>query len=392
MIQLNVIGQIINPGANYSIIADSIDFVQIKFNFSQEWEGLTCTAQFTQNENTYNKLLDETSIVTMPAEIVQGNVEISVFGVLDGQTVLATTKPIILPVQKSGFKSDGEVTIPSTPTLLAQIIANIKDFSLADSTTDDLEEGSSNLYYTAQRADLKVDKETGKGLSTEDYTTTEKTKLAGIEEGANALPSKTGLTNKLLAINGAGVLEWVANVIGLPFMTGNSGKILTTNGTAASWSNTVTSNAMDQVGLIVKGAISQTANVFDVQNSDGTSLFKVDKDSVAYASYFRCLGIYTSGAGGSSYGYLGIGSNGITISRSRADANSIFNVNQASSGGTGNLATFQNLGIIKSYVDKDGVFVGKHAAADGALGVSGSFTTADSKTITVKDGLIVSIV
>ena len=32
--------------------------------------------------------------------------------------------------------------------------------------------------------DSKVDKETGKGLSTNDYTTTEKTKLAGIDEGA----------------------------------------------------------------------------------------------------------------------------------------------------------------------------------------------------------------
>lgn len=33
--------------------------------------------------------------------------------------------------------------------------------------------------------DTKVDKETGKGLSTNDYTTAEKTKLAGIAEGAN---------------------------------------------------------------------------------------------------------------------------------------------------------------------------------------------------------------
>lgn len=31
----------------------------------------------------------------------------------------------------------------------------------------------------------KVDKETGKGLSTEDYTTAEKTKLSGIETGAD---------------------------------------------------------------------------------------------------------------------------------------------------------------------------------------------------------------
>jgi len=32
--------------------------------------------------------------------------------------------------------------------------------------------------------DLKVDKEAGKGLSSNDYTNTEKTKLAGIEDGA----------------------------------------------------------------------------------------------------------------------------------------------------------------------------------------------------------------
>jgi len=37
----------------------------------------------------------------------------------------------------------------------------------------------------ADGLDLKVDKEEGKGLSTEDYTTEEKTKLAGIEENAN---------------------------------------------------------------------------------------------------------------------------------------------------------------------------------------------------------------
>lgn len=42
-------------------------------------------------------------------------------------------------------------------------------------------------------ADTKVDKVEGKGLSTNDYTTEEKTKLAGIEEGANKyeLPKAT---------------------------------------------------------------------------------------------------------------------------------------------------------------------------------------------------------
>lgn len=45
--------------------------------------------------------------------------------------------------------------------------------------------GSAPVSAAQQAAlDLKVDKITGKGLSTEDYTTAEKSKLAGIESGA----------------------------------------------------------------------------------------------------------------------------------------------------------------------------------------------------------------
>ena len=50
---------------------------------------------------------------------------------------------------------------------------------------------------TAQQAalNLKVDKVTGKGLSTEDYTTAEKNKLSGIESGANATTIDAALSN-----------------------------------------------------------------------------------------------------------------------------------------------------------------------------------------------------
>ena len=43
--------------------------------------------------------------------------------------------------------------------------------------------------------DNKVDKITGKGLSTEDYTTAEKTKLSGIEAEANKITRTSQLTN-----------------------------------------------------------------------------------------------------------------------------------------------------------------------------------------------------
>ena len=46
--------------------------------------------------------------------------------------------------------------------------------------------GLQHLYgKLLARLNDKVDKVTGKGLSTNDYTTTEKNKLAGIETGAN---------------------------------------------------------------------------------------------------------------------------------------------------------------------------------------------------------------
>ena len=59
-------------------------------------------------------------------------------------------------------------------------------------STDLLAEGAANLYFTPERAVAslghelsgKVDKVSGKGLSQEDYTTAEKTKLSGVAPGA----------------------------------------------------------------------------------------------------------------------------------------------------------------------------------------------------------------
>lgn len=53
---------------------------------------------------------------------------------------------------------------------------------------------------------LKVDKETGKGLSTNDYTTAEKSKLSGIESGAqvNTVTSVNGQTGDVVIQEGGG--------------------------------------------------------------------------------------------------------------------------------------------------------------------------------------------
>lgn len=63
--------------------------------------------------------------------------------------------------------------------------------------------------------DNKVNKVTGKGLSTEDYTTTEKAKLSGIEEGAqkNTVTSVAGKTGAVtLAASDVGAIATVENL------------------------------------------------------------------------------------------------------------------------------------------------------------------------------------
>ena len=62
------------------------------------------------------------------------------------------------------------------------------------------------LYFWSQikaKLEGKVDKVDGKGLSTEDYTTAEKTKLAGIAEGAN----KTTVEDVLTSTSGSNALS-----------------------------------------------------------------------------------------------------------------------------------------------------------------------------------------
>jgi len=61
----------------------------------------------------------------------------------------------------------------------------------------------------------KVDKETGKGLSTNDYTTAEKNKLAGIASGAevnvqsdwNATSGDAAILNKPTTLAGYGITD-----------------------------------------------------------------------------------------------------------------------------------------------------------------------------------------
>lgn len=112
--------------------------------------------------------------------------------------------------------------------------------------------------YTSGMAG-KVDKVDGKGLSTEDYTTAEKTKLAGIADGANNYSLPTASTNTLggvkvgggLAIND-GVLS--AGVYALP-----------------------TASASTKGGIKVGNAFAMSSDTMNLKTAQINSIFSAVK-------------------------------------------------------------------------------------------------------------------
>ena len=113
------------------------------------------------------------------------------------------------------------------------------------------------------------------------------TNLTSYTTGDILITSATNTLSKLAAVtsgyvltsNGVGTApSWQVSGGGtsLPSQAGNAGELLTTDGTSASWSNTLIANATTSVGLIVKGLASQTGDLLQVQNSAASSLVTVN--------------------------------------------------------------------------------------------------------------------
>lgn len=218
-------------GVPKAIPTGQVGFSKIGFEFSPEWDGMTKIAQFMQGENKYNVAV-ENNECTCPNGLVKGWVSVRVRGYSETD-VIATANEILLPVS-TGFQSGGIPPIPPTPDLYQQFLkatqSQIGD--LADLTTEEKENlvaainevalvggrmslrvadivnnlttnisnkplsaaqgvalkelidalsNSMTAYRTAAAQDVidsgKVDKVTGKGLSSNDYTDAAKAKV-----------------------------------------------------------------------------------------------------------------------------------------------------------------------------------------------------------------------
>lgn len=127
MLKFCVTGQKIELIFREQIADQQINFVDMCFLFSPDWDGLDKTVQFSQNDKTYNVHLGTDTVChcLLPADLQTGCVSISVFGYAINGSVRATTIPIGINIRRSGFQDDGETPIPPTPDLYAQLIAEI---------------------------------------------------------------------------------------------------------------------------------------------------------------------------------------------------------------------------------------------------------------------------
>lgn len=108
-------------------------FSQIKFEFSDEWDGLRKIIQFDQGGNiTPHNVSMSNDLCFCPSELVFGWVNIQVKGYPENtdSPVIATANEILLPVSM-GFQSGGTPSVPPTPDLYQKLLEEFKKESYA---------------------------------------------------------------------------------------------------------------------------------------------------------------------------------------------------------------------------------------------------------------------
>ena len=182
-------------------IAGKVDKVEGKGLSTEDYTTAEKTKLAGIEANANNYTLPAATTSALGGVKVGSNLAVDANGVISGDYSAATTSANGLMSSTDKAKLDGIAEGATAVTV---------DSAISSTSTNPVE---NQAIYTALAG--KVDTETGKGLSSNDYTDAEKTKLAGIEAGANAYTLPAATTSALggvkvgsnLAVDANGVLS-----------------------------------------------------------------------------------------------------------------------------------------------------------------------------------------
>lgn len=203
-IRLNVTDQCICAVEMPAIYSGDVNYDTVTFTFSSDWNNYIKTAVFYRTKDeAYYQVLDNNNTCTIPKEVLKdkGTIFISVFGVLDNKTI--TSQVISYRIQEGAITED-LITPDPTPDVFEQALARCAEaINIADGATAAIAN--------------KVDKVSGKGLSTTDVTAamvntwngkldatataTNSSKLGGKTESQLSVASAASATNATNATN-----------------------------------------------------------------------------------------------------------------------------------------------------------------------------------------------
>lgn len=205
------------------LVAGSVDIVQAAFKFDSSWDELDKIVVFTSSacpKPVPVQFADEAFYI--PKDVLKPVID-GKMDAADSMTTEAINSAIATAIAKSAHARFEKVEkVPSNDEAQDNVL-----YLVMNTTTKHYDiyakiKGSSDSYTMELLDDTtvdlsgKVDKVAGKGLSTNDYTTAEKTKLAGIAEGANKYvhPSYTAKTSGLykVTVDATGHVSAVAAV------------------------------------------------------------------------------------------------------------------------------------------------------------------------------------
>lgn len=182
-IVFSVHNQIIERTDANVIVADSKNYLQSTFIFSEEWNGKEKTAIFIHDDKAYHVLLENDKCL-VPWEVIKpGALSVSVFA---GD--LITTNACVTSIKDSGY-TDGTKPSDPTPTIYEQIMRKL----------DEIQAGTVNPDEIAKAVEEYLKKHPIETLTEEDvqrivseYVAVHKEELKG-DKGDPGTPGSDGL-------------------------------------------------------------------------------------------------------------------------------------------------------------------------------------------------------